>query len=86
MVVRTVLSRDTFSLPELAPFLGQEVEIRLAESPRVGPAVARPLTPDEIKILDECWAELSESGYDFDAIARQDAVDIADQKRQWGLE
>ncbi len=77
MVIRTVLSSDTLSLPELAPFMGREVEIRGDEPAAVGPPSA-----EQLQARHAAAAALRASTYDYDALTEQDLVDIADQMRQ----
>lgn len=80
--IRTTLTSDTPHLPELAALVGRRVSIVVEEDPasadEAGPA------PATLAVRHAAAARLRASTYDFDALADQDAIDLADQERRPG--
>lgn len=76
----TTLTSDTPHLPDLAPLVGRRVSIVVQEEP-ASAAEAGP-TPAVLAIRHAAAARLRASTYDFDTLAGQDAIDLADQERR----
>jgi len=69
-------------LPELAPFVGHTVDITIDDQPEPGRPnfTVIPGTGDWEAF--EKAAEALSANYDYDAIARQDAIDIRDAEER----